>query len=256
MRVTQSVDAVQSEVRRRRPRPASASAASPCCWGSGPPGFWPGSWRGRHASWPRPRARSPPATSARGRPRTGPREEREVAAAFNEMTARLAASLEAQRDFVANASHQLRTPLTGLRLRIEAAAGIARSTEVVEELRAAELELERMTSLLTNLLALARGDERPPEGRAVSLGRVARAARRALALARRRARPGDRADLRARDRGRLGRRGSRDHSRQPDRERDQLLAAGVGDRDPLRPRRPLRPARRHRPGPGPRRRRG
>ena len=109
-------------------------------------------------------------------PETGPREEREVAAAFNEMTGRLAASLEAQRDFVANASHQLRTPLTGLRLRIEAAADIARSAEVTEELRAAELELERMTSLLTNLLALARGDERPPEGRAISLGQVSRSA--------------------------------------------------------------------------------
>jgi len=109
-------------------------------------------------------------------PEAGPREEREVAAAFNEMTSRLAASLEAQRDFVANASHQLRTPLTGLRLRIEAAAEMAQTAEVVEELRAAELELERLAGLLTNLLALARGDERPPQGRAISLGQVSRAA--------------------------------------------------------------------------------
>ena len=51
----------------------------------------------------------------------GSAEQQEVARAFNTMADRLTHALEAQREFVANASHQLRTPLTGLRLRLEAA---------------------------------------------------------------------------------------------------------------------------------------
>jgi two-component system, OmpR family, sensor kinase len=110
-------------------------------------------------------------------PEQGPHEEQEVAAAFNEMTARLAASLEAQSDFVANASHQLRTPLTGLQLRIEAAAASSDPRKARAELVEAEGELDRLAGLLTNLLALARAGERSPEARAVSLAQCTRAAR-------------------------------------------------------------------------------
>jgi signal transduction histidine kinase len=109
-------------------------------------------------------------------PETGPREQREVAAAFNEMTARLASTLAAQRDFVANASHQLRTPLTGLRLRLEAASAEADTPELREELHAAEREVERLAGLLTNLLALARGDEQPGSARPVDLDLAVRSA--------------------------------------------------------------------------------
>jgi signal transduction histidine kinase len=92
---------------------------------------------------------------------SGSSEQREVAVAFNDMTERLSESLAAQRDFVGNASHQLRTPLTGLRLRLEAAALKAGDAELSRELEAAEREAERLGRLLTALLTLAREGERP-----------------------------------------------------------------------------------------------
>jgi signal transduction histidine kinase len=90
----------------------------------------------------------------------GSSEQREVAAAFNEMTGRLGRSLQAQREFVANASHQLRTPLTGLRLRLEAAGVRTDDPEVRRQLEAAERETERLAHLLGQLLSLAREPDR------------------------------------------------------------------------------------------------
>ncbi len=104
---------------------------------------------------------------------TGAREQREVAVAFNDMTERLGTVLEAQRDFVANASHQLRTPLTGLRLRLEAAIGKTRGEDVRAELQEAEREVEHLARLLTALLTLAREGDEPGRGRRVSLAWVA-----------------------------------------------------------------------------------
>jgi two-component system, OmpR family, sensor kinase len=108
---------------------------------------------------------------ARAEP-AGASEQRDVAHAFNDMTERLGQVLAAQREFVANASHQLRTPLTGLRLRLEAAGLKTDDPELERELRAAESEVERLTRLLNALLLLAREGDRPELHAPTSLERA------------------------------------------------------------------------------------
>ena len=49
----------------------------------------------------------------------GPDEVERLAASFDQMAGQVQATVQAQREFAANASHQLRTPLTGMKLRLE-----------------------------------------------------------------------------------------------------------------------------------------
>jgi signal transduction histidine kinase len=110
-------------------------------------------------------------------PVEGTSEQRSLARSFNEMTERLARALRAQREFVADASHQLRTPLTGLRLRLEEADAAARDDEAVrEEVAAALGEVDRLSQMVDELLLLssAGGSDAPAEQ--VDLGAAARAA--------------------------------------------------------------------------------
>jgi two-component system, OmpR family, sensor kinase len=102
----------------------------------------------------------------------GSSEQVEVANAFNDMTERLGRTLDAQRDFVANASHQLRTPLTGLRLRLESASLKTSDPDLQRDLAAGEQETDRLAKLLADLLRLAQDGQRPAAAR-VGLGAAA-----------------------------------------------------------------------------------
>ena len=78
---------------------------------------------------------------------------------MNGMARRLDRLLAEQREFVADASHQLRTPLTALRLRLENLQDAAQDPEEQEELGAALEETGRLGGLVEGLLRLARAEE-------------------------------------------------------------------------------------------------
>ncbi len=87
----------------------------------------------------------------------GPPEMRELASAFNDMIGRLRTLVGAQEEFVADASHQLRGPLTALRLRIESLQHDA-DPRARDDLEGAIEEVDRLSRLVNGLLALARAE--------------------------------------------------------------------------------------------------
>ncbi|MEQ1874068.1 MAG: HAMP domain-containing sensor histidine kinase [Ilumatobacteraceae bacterium] len=95
----------------------------------------------------------------------GPREVRSLARSFNTMTQRIATLVGTQRAFVGDASHQLRTPLTALRLQLERAAAMVNTDPdgARERLEAASEETERLQRLVEGLLMIARSDGSRPK---------------------------------------------------------------------------------------------
>jgi two-component system sensor histidine kinase TctE len=91
-------------------------------------------------------------------PREAPEEVSPLVVAFNEMLARLAASIASQRRFIADAAHQMKTPLAGLRTQAEIALREDNPAEVQRSLRQIATASERATHLINQLLALARAE--------------------------------------------------------------------------------------------------
>jgi signal transduction histidine kinase len=105
-------------------------------------------------------------------PLEGSGEQRSLAASFNEMTDRIGRLVRAQRGFVADASHQLRTPLTALRLRLEEVKARGISGAGGAELDAALAEVDRLARTVDELLVLSRGGERQLVGSVLDLAEL------------------------------------------------------------------------------------
>jgi signal transduction histidine kinase len=112
----------------------------------------------------------------RAKVESGPPELRRLGATFNTMAGRLEALVHGNRAVIADVSHQLRTPLAALRLRLDllAADTAQADPDTSQELAEALDELARLSRLVDGLLAVARAENVVPVPVAVDVAEVAR----------------------------------------------------------------------------------
>ncbi|MFI9170962.1 sensor histidine kinase [Streptomyces lincolnensis] len=105
-------------------------------------------------------------------PVTGPPETQTLARTLNQGAERLDTLVASQRIFVADASHQLRTPLTALRLSLDNIADGVDDEFVREDVEQATAEVVRMSRLVNGLLVLARAEAKVTAPEPLSLGDI------------------------------------------------------------------------------------
>jgi signal transduction histidine kinase len=108
----------------------------------------------------------------RARVDSGPPELRRLGTTFNRMAGRLEALVYGNRAVIADVSHQLRTPLAALRLRLDLLATDT-DPDTGHELAGALDELARLSRLVDGLLAVARAENVVPVPVAVDITEVA-----------------------------------------------------------------------------------
>jgi len=88
----------------------------------------------------------------------GPNELRQFSNTFNQMAVQLQNNMDGMRAFVANASHELRTPMTAIKLHVDALAeGAIAEPEVANHfLSQLQDEIDRMSRTVNDLLDLSR----------------------------------------------------------------------------------------------------
>jgi two-component system OmpR family sensor kinase len=107
-----------------------------------------------------------------------PTEVRPFARAIDRLLERVGQSMEAQRRFVADAAHELRSPMTALSLQAERFTQTDMTPEAHARLAELRAGIERVRKLLNQLLALARAQS--PAAHAPTLVSVQQTFRRAL----------------------------------------------------------------------------
>nr|WP_315595123.1 ATP-binding protein [uncultured Cupriavidus sp.] len=95
-----------------------------------------------------------------------PAEVRPFVLAINRLLARVSQSMEVQRQFIANAAHELRSPMTALSLQAERLAQADMSQEARTRLAPLRQGIERGRHLLEQLLSLARVQSSPSQSTA------------------------------------------------------------------------------------------
>lgn len=91
-------------------------------------------------------------------PASVPEEVRPLIVSFNDMMARLEENLQAQQRFIADAAHQMRTPLTGLKMQTELALQETDPEQLRQSLKQIAESTDRASHLINQLLSLARAE--------------------------------------------------------------------------------------------------
>ncbi|CAH0240971.1 Sensor protein QseC [Massilia sp. Bi118] len=96
-----------------------------------------------------------------------PEEISPLVGSLNDMLARLAHTIDAQKRFIADAAHQMKTPLAGMRMQSELALRQVDPDEIHRSLEQLAKSSESATRLVNQLLALARAENQPHAGLAL-----------------------------------------------------------------------------------------
>lgn len=110
-----------------------------------------------------------------------PSEVRPLVQAFNSLLARAERAFDGQRHFVANAAHELRTPLAALKLQLQNLRHAEPDADRGRALDQLETGVKRATRLIDQLMALAREEAAAEDGRAPESINLADAILRAVA---------------------------------------------------------------------------